>query len=325
MLRFWSVLMVVAAGAFLAGKAVGPRRPPPSSPSARERLIADVLLAIQTQYVDSLSEVELTQLAVASIVAQLRDPYSRLRGDVGAHAELTRGSATVSTNRTADSTGVVALPVVRAGAAAALRDAIAALERDGLNGLILDLRGNPGGFVHEAARTADLFLDQETAIGWLRGRTARQSQRFVARTRQQWPHLPLVVLVDGRTASAAELIAGSLQEHDRAVIVGTPTFGKGVVQTPIALGSGLVLELSTARWYTAVGRPLDRAAADGGGRYYSDRGRQLPGGGGVVPDIIVTDGADRAMEIALDLLRHSRTTEDLLARVAALRQPVPQP
>ncbi|HJQ64922.1 MAG TPA: S41 family peptidase [Gemmatimonadales bacterium] len=320
MMRVSFALMAVATGAFLAGREVGPRHR--SESSARDSLLDNVIAAIRTYYVDSLDEMELTRLAARSMVAQLGDPYSRLLDETGYRAEFPSATGTASAPRLEDGTGIITLPIVSAGSASALRGTIAAYERDGLHGLVLDLRGNPGGFVNEAAHIADLFLDQAIAIGWLRGRTERQSQRFIARTRQLWPDLPLVVLVDGRTASAAELIAGSLQEHDRAVIVGTPTFGKGLAQTPIALGRGLVLELSTARWYTAVGRPLDRAAADGGGRYYSDRGRQLPDSGGVAPDILIETGAADPLDVALDLLRHCRTTEQLLARVEQQRSAV---
>jgi carboxyl-terminal processing protease len=161
-----------------------------------------------------------------------------------------------------------------------------------------------------------------------RGRTAGSTRTFADRRPQQWADLPIVVLVDQGSASAAEIIAGALQDHDRAVVVGTPTFGKGSVQTLFPIREGAMLKVTTARWYTPSGRSIQReaatteeqvdqvlrdatgavdtaAAADTAGRpeYRTDAGRTVRGGGGIVPDLIVRrdtlTGAEQAFISAL--------------------------
>jgi carboxyl-terminal processing protease len=212
--------------------------------------------------------------------------------------------------------GYVSLTAFTATSAADLRQAIVALHPEALRALILDLRGNPGGLVDEAVKVADLFLDQAAPIATVRGRTPRSSRRFVAVRGQDWPDLPLVVLVNKDTKSAAELVAGALQEHDRAAIVGLPTYGKESVQQTIRLTDSVTLRLTTGRWYTPSGRRMERDSATDSGRAYSFGGRLLPGGGrGVIPDLVVP--ADRQLQAAVDLLRHAPTTRELLQLAAA--------
>ena len=128
-----------------------------------------------------------------------------------------------------------------------------------MKSLILDLRLNPGGLLDQGVKVADLFLDSKQEIVSTRGRARGSTKQFYDAARQTWPELPIVVLVNDGTASAAEIIAGALQDHDRAVVIGTPTFGKGLVQTLFPLGEGVALKLTTARWYTpAVARSSAR-------------------------------------------------------------------
>src|SRR6476659_8332381 len=122
------------------------------------------------------------------------------------------------------------------------------------------MRSNPGGLLEQGTRVADLFLDRNQLIVSLRGRTPEATRDYVDSSAQKWPTLPLTILVNDRSASAAEIVAGALQDHDRAVIVGEPTYGKGSAQTIIPLGDAGGLKITTSRWYTHAGRSIRRRA-----------------------------------------------------------------
>lgn len=219
--------------------------------------------------------------------------------------------------------GYVPLQTVRETSSAEVRAAVDSLRAAGMRGLVLDLRGNPGGLLDEGIAVTDLFLEDGQAIVETRGRAANQSEMFNARDEDHYPDLPVVVLVDGTSASASEIIAGALQDHDRAVVLGQATFGKGSVQSLFRLSGGNVLRLTTARWYTPVGRSIDRPLdEDGFGpgpndstyalaisgqvvdsalvaerpEHTSIGGRTLYGGGGIVPDLMVAPETLRAAE-----------------------------
>ncbi|HLA63428.1 MAG TPA: S41 family peptidase, partial [Rhodothermales bacterium] len=134
-----------------------------------------------------------------------------------------------------------------------LRDEGAANGR-GLRGLVLDLRGNPGGLLDQAVDIAGLFLPQNTPVVTMRGRTPETERAFRNRNAPVLPDVPLAVLVDGESASASEVVAGALQDHDRAIIVGERTFGKGLVQQVRPLPYHTALKLTVARYYTPSGR-----------------------------------------------------------------------
>ncbi|MEN9846902.1 MAG: hypothetical protein RIS36_2049, partial [Pseudomonadota bacterium] len=124
-----------------------------------------------------------------------------------------------------------------------------------LRGLILDLRNNPGGLLAQAVRIGDMFL-KEGVIVYTDGRIDAQKQKFFAHSRGTEPDYPIVVLVNGGSASASEIIAGALKDHGRALIVGTQTFGKGSVQTITPLENGGALALTTALYYTKSGNSI---------------------------------------------------------------------
>jgi carboxyl-terminal processing protease len=137
-----------------------------------------------------------------------------------------------------------------------LDDALAKLRQSGMRGLILDLRNNPGGLLSQAVQVADLFLKKGQLIVYTEGRAKNQNLRFV--DEQDNPQdFPMVVVVNRGSASASEIVAGALQDHQRAVLVGTPTFGKGTVQTVIPLNDGSGLRLTTARYFTPKQRAID--------------------------------------------------------------------
>ncbi len=206
--------------------------------------------------------------------------------------------------------GYVPLQIFSETSPREVRDAVDSLQVRGLRGLILDLRGNLGGVLESGVGVADLFLERGMDIVETRGRAQGQSETYSGSSREAFRELPLVVLVDERSASAAEIVAGALQDHDRALLVGRRTWGKGSVQSLFTLQGGDVLKLTTARWYTPVGRSIDKPADQraevfedatlglGGSlvprpsdeerpTFTSTGGRTLFGGGGISPDIVV--------------------------------------
>jgi carboxyl-terminal processing protease len=179
------------------------------------------------------------------------------------------------------------------------------LTAEGAHGLVIDLRGNGGGIVDQAISISNLFLKDGQEIASVRGR-AGENQVYNSRGNPLAPTIPLVVLTDGYTASASEIVTGALQDHDRALVVGTTSFGKGLVQSLFPLDGGWALKLTTAKWYTPSGRSIQKERKLVDGRlvevidsmetdsarkarpvYHSDGGRVVYGGGAITPDIIV--------------------------------------
>ncbi len=137
-----------------------------------------------------------------------------------------------------------------------MEDALEKLEKGGgLKGLVLDLRNNPGGLLDQAVKVADTFLEKGLIV-YTKGRIKEQNMRFVAHPNRHHHNYPMVVLVNGGSASASEIVAGALQDQKRALIIGTQTFGKGSVQTIIPLEDGSAIRLTTARYYTPSGRSI---------------------------------------------------------------------
>ena len=157
-----------------------------------------------------------------------------------------------------DGVGFVALSGITSSSPEEFRATVDSLRAEGMTALVLDLRHNRGGFVHQGVAIADLMLPSGSAIGTLAGRTEKETTRFAAEESELWPDLRIALLVNGGTASAAEIVAGALQDHDRAVIVGTQTYGKGAVQSTVPLGRHIALKLTTAHWRTPSGRSLQR-------------------------------------------------------------------
>jgi carboxyl-terminal processing protease len=139
-----------------------------------------------------------------------------------------------------------------------LRDAVDGLKREAggeLKGLVLDLRNNPGGVLNGAVAVADAFLEKGVIVS-TRGRDEEAEMKFNAKPNDILKGAPIVVLVNGGSASASEIVAGALQDHRRAVVMGTRTFGKGSVQTILPMENGAALKLTTARYYTPSGRSI---------------------------------------------------------------------
>jgi carboxyl-terminal processing protease len=211
--------------------------------------------------------------------------------------------------------GYVALTIFSEESAADLRHAIDSLRAAGMKTLIFDLRSDPGGLLDQGVGVADLFLNPGQTIVSMRGRTPDANRVFADRAAQAWPQMPVAVLVDSNTASAAEIVAGALQDHDRAVIMGTVTYGKGSAQNLYPVDHGAAVKLTTARWFTPSGRSIDRPRVDPDSapppadsarprpRYKTDAGRTVLGGGGISPDVglaaVAPPAADSAFERAL--------------------------
>ena len=177
-----------------------------------------------------------------------------------------------------------------------------AAEKGGIKGLVLDLRNNPGGLLTQAVRVSDLFLDSGLIV-YTEGRIESQKQKYFAQKEGTWMDFPMVVLVNGGSASASEIVAGALQDHKRAVVLGTKTFGKGSVQTILPLDDNSALRLTTARYFTPNGRSIQAL--------------------GIVPDIVVDSAPQDAK--AEDKKRQSLREEDLPGHLANPQQtPAPQ-
>jgi carboxyl-terminal processing protease len=216
-----------------------------------------------------------------------------------------------------DGVGYLDLTIFSDSSAAEVQQAVEKLRAQGMKTLVFDLRSNPGGLLEQGIEVADLFLDSGQPIVSVRGREAAQS--FADAAKQKWPELKLITLVNEHSASAAEIVAGALQDHDRAVIIGSTSYGKGSAQSVFPLiDSASALKLTTARWFTPSGRSIQKAQAlapgdedyddDGDSAsgkagtvadssselplsrrqpYRTDDGRVVYGGGGITPDLLV--------------------------------------
>ncbi|MES2178724.1 MAG: S41 family peptidase [Gemmatimonadota bacterium] len=216
----------------------------------------------------------------------------------------------------ADNIGYIPLQTFNENTSEEVTAAANELLKQGAKGLVLDLRDNGGGIVEQSLEVSSLFLKDGQPIVNVRGRNtvdeiARATSEHLA------TQLPLVILTDGGTASASEIVAGSLQDHDRALVLGTTSFGKGLVQSLFPLDGGYALKITTGKWYTPNGRSIHRERkllADGRfvevrpdsmeteaekkakPAYKSDAGRTVYGGGGITPDLIVPDDTLTTLE-----------------------------
>ena len=194
-----------------------------------------------------------------------------------------------------------------------LLTAINNLDQSGnMKGLILDLRGNPGGFLEIAVAITGLFIPKDKLIVFTGGRNFTENFRIHNFVEGGYEDLPMVVLVNGGSASASEILSGALQDYDRAVIIGDTTFGKGLVQNITPLPDGGALRLTVSKYFLPSGRIIQKF--DNGewsrnvhysddmvhGHYLTEGGREVKGGGGVIPDIIIDDKDPSMIEVFLN-------------------------
>ncbi len=205
----------------------------------------------------------------------------------------------------AEETGYVRISDFNENTEAELNDAIVDLRLQGATRLIVDLRHNPGGLLNQAVAVSNVFLKQGAEVVSIRGRHSENDQVFHAAKPSPHADLPLVVLVSRESASASEIVAGAVQDHDRGLILGENTYGKGLVQSVFQLPQGYALGLTSAEYFTPSGRGIQRDYDSGDFlEYYEGRGehdsneeagtvivtalgREISGGGGIGPDITV--------------------------------------
>ena len=229
-----------------------------------------------------------------------------------------------------DTTGYIRLSRFAESSAEEMGKAVKSLRKEGMRNLILDLQGNGGGYLNVAVKIADMFLDKDQLIVYTEGRNVRRAQE-IATGNTLLPDERVVVMVDELSASASEILAGALQDWDRAVIVGRRTFGKGLVQRPITMPDKSLLRLTVARYHTPTGRCIQRPYVKGENEAYDQDlnerlahgellhadsihftdslqyktlriGRTVYGGGGIMPDVFIpadtTDVTKYFVEVA---------------------------
>jgi carboxyl-terminal processing protease len=264
--------------------------------------------------------------AIDEVVSKLRGPENtKVTIQVQGVDESTPRTVTVTrriihvksipyTNLFPGNVGYIRLSSFSATSGDELTDALNALQAQGAKGIVLDLRGNPGGLLSEAVDVSERFLPKGAVVVQTRGRAPNSDQTFYAEETRPNLSQPIVVLVDEFTASAAEIVSGALQDHDRALVVGEPTYGKGSVQSLLNLpGSKAALKLTTAKYYTPSGRsihkdaynahlgeevssedddeegtpPSDTTSNASKPKFKTDSGRIVYGGGGITPDVTI--------------------------------------
>ena len=242
----------------------------------------------------------------------------RLKGEPGStvkvtveHLDGTRQSVAIRRERiaipgvpyagwVADGIGYIRHSDFTEGCYEEMRAAVERLRREGeLQGLVLDYRSNGGGIMQEAVKVLSMFVPKGTEVVSTKGRTADSRQAYRTESEPLLPDLPLAVLVNGNTASAAEIVAGALQDLDRAVLVGQRSFGKGLVQSTRPLGYNTMLKLTTAKYYIPSGRciqAIDYSHSQQGSvrtvpdslisEFTTRAGRKVYDGGGIMPDLV---------------------------------------
>lgn len=207
-------------------------------------------------------------------------------------------------------TGYIQLTEFSRGTGREVAEAVDALKQKGMTKLLVDLRNNGGGLLDQAIEVAEQFLPEDSTVVETRGRTRDSFQSYRATRKLSSVDVPVVVLVNEGSASAAEILAGAIQDHDRGLVIGNPSWGKGLVQTVYNLSYGAGLALTTAKYYTPSGRLIQRdytsyydyythenagspelngKTATDAETFRTDLGRKVYGGGGITPDVIVKD------------------------------------
>jgi carboxyl-terminal processing protease len=198
-----------------------------------------------------------------------------------------------------DKTGYIVLSKFNEKASAETKAALLDLKQQGATKIILDLRGNPGGLLNEAVNICNLFVAKNELIVTTKSKNSKYNSEYRTKNEPSDIEIPLVVIVDGKSASASEIVAGAIQDLDRGVVLGSRSFGKGLVQRPLDLSYGTQVKVTISRYYTPSGRciqALDYSKKDENGKAIKKRqnefnafktkaGRTVYDGGGVLPDV----------------------------------------
>jgi carboxyl-terminal processing protease len=311
----------------------------PGTPSAKAGLApGDEILAINGYVVGMLEVDQLVELLTAARQGDARIDVRKAGTTSVTQLTLTPADLQSSPVERAfyvgAGIGYVRVSSFDANTAQELKAAIEKLGGNGLNGLVLDLRNNPGGLMAAALEVASLFLKPDSKILTVRGRHVPETSESVPSFAEPYS-FKLAVLINEKTASASEIVSGALQDHDRATILGQDSFGKGLVQTVYPMSEKTGLALTTALYYIPSGRsiqkPLHASKFELAGatarpstdtkEYKTDKGRIVKGGGGVHPDVVVypfrpnelemvLDGSGAFADFATQYLRENKVTRD---------------
>jgi carboxyl-terminal processing protease len=276
----------------------------PGSPASRAGIRpGDVIMAVDSKSTEGLSSSEVADMLKGPKGTIVHITMKRVGYDEPLNFTVTRDEIPKHSVdlafRIKPGIGYIKLSGFNETTDAELTAALTQVDAGSLDGLVLDLRGNPGGLLNEAVAVSDKFLDRNQLIVSHHGRTS-QDRRYYAVRGNRGVTVPLVVLVNGGSASASEIVSGAIQDHDRGLVVGDQTFGKGLVQTVSGLSENTGLALTTARYYTPSGRLIQRDYKDTSLYDYlynhknplptevklTDSGRQVTGGSGITPDIL---------------------------------------
>ncbi len=280
------------------------------SPAARAGLeIGDTFLKIEGRDARGMTTAEVSASLKGdpgtNVTITVRKFYTGQQQTLTLRREVISVPAVTWFGMVADSVGYIKYTEFTDGSSDEVRGALDALNKQGMRSLVLDLRGNGGGIMQEAVKIAGMFIPRGTEVVSMRGRGEGTTRNYRTENEPLDLAMPLAVLVDGYSASAAEIVAGAMQDLDRGVVVGQRTYGKGLVQTPIPVGFGSVMKITTAKYYIPSGRCIQAidysqepgTESNGVGRrqraipdsliseFRTAGGRRVYDGGGVMPDI----------------------------------------
>ncbi len=286
----------------------------PNSPAEQSGLrTGDQVLRIDGTVVTRGASARLRGEAGSAVRLQVRRPGVARPFEVTLVRQAVHRPSVIAVTLLDSGVAYVAVNPITERSAAELQETLDSLQPLGMTRLLLDLRGNPGGVLEQGVSIADLFLAGGQEIVAVRGRTPEVNRTYVASGQDRYRDLPMAILINEGTASAAEIVAGALQDHDRALVIGQPSYGKGVVQSVFPLGDSAALRLTTGRWFTPSGRtiqapspgeengspgfaPLGDTAITARPLFRTDQGREVRGGGGIVPDLVIPQDTLHAAE-----------------------------